>query len=202
MIDCPTPSPNLLPQTRIASRLRHATLSRWSFAIVSVVILGVAPSIMMGVHLRTAKSPDQTHLTRSVSDLRELQTTLPPLKKRIAQLEEIERSQECAKTRVQWTSMLGFIDSLIIPGVRIHTLTANIQSETESQSIQVSIGFHSESLSQAREFLVVIESSGLFDELKMPDSRRISQETDSLVNSMIHAQILASEPGGKGEKTP
>jgi len=185
------PSPNLLPQSRITTRRRESALRNWTFALIALSLVVVLPSAMLGVHLRTTKPIDTDHVTRFVNDLREIQSTIPPLKKRLVELELASHSQQRAKSRIQWTSVLNHLAALAPDHVRIHDFNASIESSGPSQSIDLTIQIHTDSLSQAREFLVILENAALFDQINMLDSRRQSSDPDSPVNSTIQAQIIA-----------
>jgi len=187
------PAPNLLPQSRITIRRRESALRNWTFILIALGLLVALPSAMLSVHLRTTKPVDTDHVTRFVNDLQELQATIPPLKKRLVELELASKSQQLAKSRIQWTSVLNHLASLAGEHVRIHDFNASIESTGPSPRIDLSIQIHTQSLSQAREFLVILENAALFDELNMQDSRRISSGPDAPVNSTIHAQIIAQQ---------
>lgn len=189
----PVPIPNLLPQSRITNRRREHALRHWSFALLALILVIALPSAMLSIHLRATNPTDTDHVTRFVSDLEQLQAVIPPLKKQLAQLESDSKSQKIAENRIQWTSVLDLLASLTDEHVRIHSFTASIQDSSPQQRIELTIQIHTDSLSQAREFLVTLEAVGLFDDLNMLDSRRQSSNPDSPVNSTIRAQILAEQ---------
>ena len=195
----PVPSPNLLPQSRITSRRRELALRHWSFAIIALVLIIAIPSAMLSIHLRSSKPTNTDHVTRFVNDLEQLQAAIPPLKKKLAQLESDSKSQQLAENRIQWISVLDLLASLTGEHVRIHSFHASIQDSNPPQRIELTIQIHTQSLSQARAFLVTLEAVGLFDDLSMLDSRRQSSNPDSPVNSTIRAQIVANQPA---EVTP
>ena len=190
----PIPSPNLLPQSRMISRSRNHAVRVWSFVLVALVLVVMIPSGLLSVHLRAAEPQDTQHITRFVNDLNELRATLPALKKKVAQLESESKSQELAKLRVHWNSVINQLAVLTNENIRIHSFDASIIRQTTKHTISISIEIHSKTLSQAREFLVVLENSSLFDELKMSDSRRTSSAPDAPINSTITASIVAEQP--------
>jgi uncharacterized membrane-anchored protein YhcB (DUF1043 family) len=188
------PSPNLLPLSRISDRRRDHAFKVWLYALIVLVLLVVVPSVLMSLHLRAAKPENTEHLTRFVNDLNELQATLPMLKKQVAELESASKSQELAKLRIQWNTVLNQLAKLTTENIRIHSFDSSINRQQQSQSISLSIQIHSKTLSQAREFLVILESSQLFDSLNMADSRRTSSDPSSPINSTINAVIIAQQP--------
>ncbi len=188
------PSPNLLPLTRIRERKRDHAFKLWIYTLIALVILGVIPSALMSVHLRAAKPENTEHITRFVNDLNELQATLPKLKKQVAELESASKAQELAKLRIQWNTVLNQLAKLTTENIRIHSFDASINRQAQAHSINISIQIHSKTLSQAREFLVILESSELFDSLTMADSRRTSSDPSSPINSTINAVIIAEQP--------
>lgn len=190
------PSPNLLPQSRITSRKRHHAVRVWSFVLVALVLAVIIPSALLSVHLRAAEPQDTQHITRFVNDLNELQATLPSLKKKVAELESESKSQELAKLRIHWNSVINQLALLTNENIRIHSFDASINRQPAKQTINITIQIHSKTLSQAREFLVVLEDSALFDQLKMSDSRRTSSSSDAPINSTITASIVAEIPVG------
>jgi Tfp pilus assembly protein PilN len=131
-----------------------------------------------------------------VNDLNDLQATLPALKKKVAQLESESKSQELAKLRIHWNSVINQLAILTNENIRIHSFDASIIRRPSEQSISITIQIHTKTLSQAREFLVVLEDSALFDTLKMSDSRKTSSSPDAPVNSTITASIIANLPEG------
>lgn len=188
-------SPNLLPLSRINARRRDTATRNWILALVSIVVLVVMPAIAISINFRTAKPSDTGHVTRFVNDLQQLQSSLPSLKKELITLQTQAESQLRAQTRIQWTNVLTHLAATAPSHVRIHSFNAAIIENEGGQRIELSIQVYTGSLSQAREFLVILESSGVFDEVNMLDSRRTSTGEDALVNSTIRAII-------KAEKTP
>lgn len=185
------PSPNLLPKSRSIARAKESTIRVWSLAIVASLLLIAIPAGMFSIQLRSFKPVDQQHTTKFVDDLQQVRTTLPPLKKKLAQLQESEAAQTRARTRIQWTTMLDHLGSLTSPDIRIHSFNASINATSTTPNIDIAFQFHSKSLSQAREFLVKLESTALFDKLRMVESRKQSSAPDATVNSTINAQILS-----------
>jgi Tfp pilus assembly protein PilN len=190
------PSPNLLPQSRVATRKRKSAIRIWSFTLAAMVLLVAIPSALLSVHLRASEPQNNQHITRFVNDLNDLQATLPALKKKVAQLESESKSQELAKLRIHWNSVINQLAILTNENIRIHSFDASIIRRPSEQSISITIQIHTKTLSQAREFLVVLEDSALFDTLKMSDSRKTSSSPDAPVNSTITASIIANLPEG------
>jgi len=190
------PAPNLLPQSRINARKRDGAIRLWSFVVVALVILIAIPSTMLSIHLRTSKPVDNDHITRFVSDLDQLRAAIPPLKKQLAELETASESQKRAQTRIQWTSVLNHLASITDNSVRIHAFNASIITAVDSQTIEITLDARTKTLSKAREFLVLVESAGLFDQVEMIESRRMSSAPDSPVNSTIRAKIVSQQPAG------
>jgi Tfp pilus assembly protein PilN len=174
------------------ARRRDSALQSWSLVLVATLLLIAVPSALLSINLRTSKPNDSDHVTQFVNDLQNLQNAIPPLKKKLAILEAESQSQRRSESRVQWTSVLNHLASISGNDIRIHTFNASIETNTSDPKIEFTIQIFTSSLSQAREFLVVLESTGLFDKINMLDSRRQSSAQDSLVNSTIKAQIVAT----------
>lgn len=187
----PVHGPNLLPLSRTTARRRESATRNWTLALVALVLLVVMPAIIVCINFRTTKPADTGHVTRFVNDLQQLQSSLPELKQQLVKLEIQSESQLRAQTRIQWTSVLEHLAGIAPSHVRIHTFNASIQTNDEFERIELSIQVHTASLSQAREFLVVLENSGVFDQVSMLDSRRTSTGENSPVNSTIRAEIKA-----------
>ena len=185
------PKPNLLPIARIQSRKRDAAFRIWSFALIGMILLVGITSGLLSIHLHAAKPVEGDHINRFVSDLTEIQSAMPPLKKEVAKLESALQSQSIAESRIQWTVLLSHFAMLAGDEIRIHSFDAAINTAANKQSVFVTIQIHTKSLSQARAFLVVLEESALFDQIEMMDSRKQSSADDAPVNSTIRAAILS-----------
>jgi|GEM_PF-2827833 len=190
------PSPNLLPQSRLTARRKDQALRRWSYTVIAMLLVIVVPSGMLSIHFRSSKPVDSDHITRFVSDLQQIQDAIPPLHRELIELQIASQSQLRAQSRVQWTSLLDHLASYTGKNVRIHSFDASIESSATAPLIRITIQTHTQSLSQAREFLVVLEQTGLFDEISMIESRRQSSAPDSPINSTIRAQIIAQPTTG------
>ncbi len=190
------PSPNLLPQSRVTARRKDQALRRWSFTLIAVLLVIALPCGMLSIQFRSAKPTDSDHITRFVSDLQQIQDAIPPLHKELIELQIASQSQIRAQSRIQWTSLLDLLASYTGQEVRIHSFDASIESSGQSPQILIAIQAHTQSLSKAREFLVVLEDTSLFDEITMLESRRQSSAPDSPINSTIRAKIIAKPTAG------
>ena len=190
------PSPNLLPQSRITARRKDQALRRWSYTVIAMLFVIALPSGMLSIQFRSTKPADSDYITRFVSDLQQIQDSIPPLQRELVELQIASQSQLRAQSRVQWTSLLDHLATYTGKNVRIHSFDASIESSAPTPLIRIMIQIHTQSLSQAREFLVVLENTGLFDEINMLESRRQSSTPDSPINSTIRTQIIAQPKAG------
>lgn len=186
------PAPNLLPMSRLQSRRRDSALRLWTGVIFASLLLVAAPSAMLSIHLRSAKPVDSDHVNRFVEDLRQLQEALPPLQSQLSNLQIASHSKRIAESRIQWPIVLNRLAQTTNEDVRIHSFSANVEQSSATPQIVINLQAQTKSLSQAREFLVILEDIGLFDDIRMVDSRRQSSASDSLVNSTIQARIQTS----------
>ncbi len=197
------PAPNLLPYTRTIERKKLAALRNWSFALTTLLLLIVIPSAMLSIHLRASEPANTDHVTRFASDLVELRASLPSMKKELAQLEADSRAQQIAQTRIHWPTVLNHLESITSNTVRIHSFNASVISQADVPYIEFTLQAHTRTLSQAREYLVSLESTQLFDEIEMLDSRKQSGAEDAPVNSTIRTRIKAqSSPALSAGVTP
>lgn len=186
------PAPNLLPHTRTIERRKQRAIHAWIGALVTVVLLVVVPSAALSIHLRSAKPADNGQVQRFETDLAELRASIPPMKKKVAQLESDSRAQKIANTRIYWPSVLNHVESITSEQVRIHAFDAKIFPQAENPYIEFTLQAHTRTLSQAREYLVSLERTGLFDEIEMLNSRKQSNAEDAPVNSTIRTRIQSN----------
>ena len=190
------PAPNLIPNSRLVARRRELALRQWIAGLVLISMAAVIPSAMLSIHLRSSKPVESDHTTRFVNDLQELESAILPLEARLNQLQIDSISQRQAESRIQWTEVLTKLAGTTSQEVRIHSFNATIETSASTPRIVVILQTHTDSLSKAREFLFTLEALGLFDEISMIDSRRQSSSPESLVNSVIRAQIIGAKPPG------
>ncbi len=190
------PAPNLIPSSRFVSRKRELAMSQWCAGLVLTGLVVVIPSLLLSLHLRASKPMESDHTTRFVNDLAELQAVMKPLRIRLAQLEVDSKSQRLAESRIQWTTVLDQLAQTTSEHVRIHGFEATIDSDGTTPRIVVVLQIHTETLSNAREYLFTLDAMGLFDEINMVDSRRQSSSQDALVNSVIRAEIFGESVQG------
>lgn len=197
------PAPNLLPHTRTTERKKLSAIRTWTCVLTTLILLVVIPSAMFSIHLRASKPENTDHVARFATDLVELRASIPAMKKELAQLEADSRAQQLAQTRIHWPTVLDHLESITSNSVRIHTFNASVMSQAEIPYIEFSIQAHTRTLSEAREYLVSLESTQLFDELEMLDSRKQSGAEDAPVNSTIRTRIKAqSNPALTAGVTP
>ena len=175
----------------MTARRKNQVLRKWTFTTIAMVLVIALPSVMLSIQFRSSKPADSDHITQFVTDLKQLQDAIPPLQRELAQLQIASQSQLRAQSRIKWTTLLSHLASFTDENVQIHSFDASIESSGPLQQIQISIQTHTKSLSKAREFLVILENTGLFDEISMIESRRQSSAKNSPINSTIRARIIA-----------
>lgn len=185
------PAPNLLPHTRTIERKKQTAIRSWTFALCALTLVVVIPSAMLSIHLRSSEPADTDHVERFANDLVELRASIPSMKKQLAQLESDSRAQQLAQNRIHWPTVLDHLGSITSKLVRIHAFNAQVMSHAEVPYIEFTLQTHTRTLSEAREYLVSLESTGLFDEIEMLDSRKQSGSVDAPVNSTIRTRIKA-----------
>lgn len=197
------PAPNLLPHTRTIERKKLSAIRNWSFALTTLVLLVIIPSGMFSIHLRASEPSNTDHVTRFATDLVELRSSIPSMKKELAQLEADSRAQQLAQTRIHWPTVLNHLESITSSAVRIHSFNASVMPQAETPYIEFTLQTHTRTLSEAREYLVSLESTDLFDEIEMMESRKQSGAEDAPVNSTIRTRIKAqSSPALTAGVTP
>ncbi len=183
------PCPNLLPLSRTQSRRRDSAFRLWVIALVSIVFCIVLPSGMLCMHLRSAKPVDSDHVNRFAADLHQLQNALPPLQSELSKLQVASHSKRLSEQRISWPSVLNHLSKTTGEHVRVYSFSGSVEQESSTPQIVVRFQAQTETLSQAREFLVLLEETGLYDEITMIESRKQSSASDSTVNSTIQARI-------------
>lgn len=183
------PAPNLLPHTRTIDRRKQRAAHAWIATLTAVVLLIAILSAALSIHLRSSEPTDTGHMDRFATDLVDLRASIPPMKKQLAQLESDSRAQQLASNRIHWPSVLNHVESITSELVRIHAFDAMIYPQAEIPYIEFTLQAHTRTLSQAREYLVSLENTGLFDEIKMLNSRKQSNAEDAPVNSTIRTRI-------------
>ncbi|MFK7760297.1 MAG: hypothetical protein AB8C13_10170 [Phycisphaerales bacterium] len=182
-------TPNLLPSSRLSARKKFKSIYFWSTTVVTMLICVAIPAAAISVQYRSTHADNSAHIERFAGEISQTREAILPLKKSLAELEIVSADHAHAQTRIRWTSVLNTIASTTSPDIRVHNFSANISDRSQRPSIETTISIHTKTLSQAREFLVTLETVGLFDQLRMTESRRISSDIDAPVSSVISAVI-------------
>lgn len=182
-------TPNLLPSSRLSSRKKLRSIYLWSTTVVLMLVCVAIPATVLSLQYRSSNADNSSHIERFAGEIKQTREAILPLKKNLAELEIISADHNRAQTRIRWTSLLNTIASTTSPDIRVHNFSANIIDNTQTQSIEMTISIHTKTLSQSREFLVTLETVGLFDQLRMTESRKLSSDPDAPVSSVINAVI-------------
>lgn len=185
---------NLLPDQWVRSRASVSAARRWFVVLALTLCFVCVPSVVIAVQMRTAPLPNQGSLGQIREEIRTIEGELPELSDRLSVLLEARRRSELRASRVRW----GDILSLVAQAVPENTRLLSFQGTLDTRSLVIQIGVENRSFREAREAVVVLESSGIFDEVEVIESAIVERGDASSAQSSVRLVIASPDADDGG----
>jgi len=190
-----TPMPNLLPERWVRARRSRRELRRWASLGVAAWLAIAVPSVLAGLHLRSAPLLGHARVEQLDREIAAIRAQIPALEKRLGALSGQVAVRERAAQRLRWGSLLVPVIAMLPPDSRITTLAGAIE-DSGGRPIAVRVSFITASQSPARQSVVRLERSGLFDRVELLETQRTSTDEGVGVIATIRMVIEADRDEG------
>ena len=185
------PSVNLLPERWVRARRSAKAFTRWGTAAALSLVVVALPAALAGAHLRSAPLPDHVRVDQLTEEIRAIRSEISGLDRRRAMLRDDRGRVMRARRRVQWASVVEPVFAMLPEGARITSLGGAVR-DSVPVGLALTMTIVTDAQAPARELLVTIEESGLFDVVEMVETSRVR---DGVV-STIRVRVRPADAGG------
>lgn len=193
---------NLIPARRLRRRAAIVAVRRWSAAILASTLAVALPATVLALHQRAAAIPGRSTVVSLTSELDTVRAAIPDLKSRQQELDRRRAEQRLADSRVDWRALLTLLAPHIPAGAQLESFTASIQRDKTIDTILINTRIRTATLTEARDALVTIESTGLFASVEMLESRQVQTPDGTSVLSSIRARIQVAHTPDPAPQEP
>ncbi|MFK7883794.1 MAG: hypothetical protein AB8F26_06375 [Phycisphaerales bacterium] len=177
---------NLLPVVYQRRLEKHQATQRW---IVVLAIIGAAayvPATALALGARTANGLFVDRLERSRARLEQISATQPVLASELTRLIDATQVHEVVEERIDWRPLLGQIANEATPA-RFDRV--EIAVEPQEQGIQVYLYGMVDSFSGARDLVLRLEDSGVFDSVSLENTSSVAMPNTQIARFEVRATI-------------
>ena len=185
------PSVNLLPERWVRARRSAKEFTRWGTAAAVSLVVVALPAALAGAHLRSAPLPDHVRVDQLTEEIRTIRSEISALDRQRTALQAERGRVMRARRRVQWASVVDPVFAMLPEGARITSIGGAVR-DSVPVGLALTMTIVTDAQAPARELLVTIEESGLFDVVEMVET---SRARDGVV-STIRMRVRPTENGG------
>lgn len=181
------PYVNLLPLRDQRARVRRKLVARWAAGVL-LTLAGVGiPGVYVGGSAALSDPMIGVQIDRVRSQLGANEAEIPRLQKRIAVLEEKKQTLDHVRNKISWQDLFAHIVSASHHQIHFTSLLAEGGGVEGDEPIRIQIVGVAISQTDARSYVVELESLGLFDRVELLRTAR----QDLNDQEIIEFQILA-----------
>jgi hypothetical protein len=183
---------NLIPLERRIRRARRIAVSRWVGASVLVVIGAMAPAGALALTASPERADVGDRMARSERAVAQFRAEEPRLRAELADLTRTDALLRAVADRPDWRPLLHAIASAS-GDARFERVEAGIPAEN-TQEVRVRLLALVESQTEARAFVLRLESLGLFDEVKLAGTGPVPLANREVIRCEISARFRLGGP--------
>lgn len=183
------PSINLVPTAVRHHRKRRKVFMQWVCAIVATSVVVGVPGVYLGGNAVLSDPMMGAQIERVRGQLSANQSEIPRLQSRIAVLEEKRKTLDLVRNRIEWREL--FAQIVNASGQEIHfTVLQAIGGGIEgTDPLRISVIGIATTQTEARSFVVKLESLGLFDQVQLIRTTRTKVNEQDIIEFQISAHI-------------
>ncbi len=188
------PYVNLLPLRERRARIRRKMLMRWSAAVVITLACVGIPGIYLGGNAALSDPMIGVQIDRVRSQLGANEAEIPRLQKRIAVLEEKKQTLDLVRNKISWQDLFAHIVSVSHDEIHFTSLFAEGGGVEGDEPIRVQVVGVALSQTDARSYVVELESLGIFDRVELLRTSRQELSEQDIIE--FHIEAVVGENGG------
>ena len=189
------PYVNLLPLRDRRARVRRILITRW-VAGIALTLAGVGiPGIYLGGNAALSDPLIGVQIDRVRSQLGTNEAEIPRLQKRIAVLEEKKQTLDLVRNKISWQDLFAHIVSASHEQIHFTSLFAEGGGVEGDEPIRIQVVGVAISQTDARSYVVELESLGLFDRVELLRTSRQELNDQEIVEFHIQAVVGEIEGG-------
>jgi len=185
---------NLIPVAAQKAHARRRCATRWLIAFSATSVFVGLPGLYIGGNTALSDSSIGTQIEMVSNQLSLNKATIPLLQLQLTQLQEKQEVLELVENRIDWGDIFGRFVSASSDLVRFSRLSATGGGVEGDEPIVIEIEGVASSQTDARAFVVSIESLELFDQVELARTARRDIGGHELIEFLIIVRV--------GEATP
>lgn len=186
----PTHQIDLLPIHRRQKRARRIAVSRWITAGVLVAVGSLGPAGVVALSSGDGMLEVTERIARSTKSVEQLKAEEPALRRSIAELQRTDALLRTAEDRPDWRPLLHTIERAG-GDARFERIEARLVRDG-SPEIRLSMTALVGGLTEARDLVLRLESLGVFQEVTLSNTTRITIGSTEAVRCEIAAKARLS----------
>jgi len=188
------PQVNLIPRERIELRQRKQWTAWWITTVVIVAFVIGVPGLYIGGSAALTDSGMADQIEHANMEYANHQQAIPLLRERIRVLDSEQEVYELVKNRIEWMDVFSVLVEAAGNDIRFSRLSA-VGGGIEGKSpIEISIVGIAPSQTIAREFVVKLEETGVFDSVELVRTTREKVDDTELIDFQVRITIRGTAP--------
>jgi|GEM_PF-2597453 len=183
----PVPTINLIPLPRRIRRARRLATGRWLLACGFVALASLAPAGAMGMASGSRSDGVGDRVARAERAIAQLKAEEPVLKKQLAELQKTDTILRVIEDRPVWLPLLGALSSAS-GAARFERIEAEM-SDGPDRTVSVQFSALVPTQTDGRDFVLRLESLGVFDSVMLRSSTRVGLAGADVVRCDITAKF-------------
>lgn len=198
MTNTPIPNVNLVPRSWRSARLRSRYIKNWTVAAAATTVFLGLPGLYIGGNATLSDPSINAQIEQVSTQLDANRSAIPQLREQLAQLQARQQVLTLVESRIDWRDVFAQFVSVSKDRVRFIALRATGGGVDATGAIEVRVEAIAPSQTDARAFVVDVESLRLFDEVELTRTLRREIERQEVIEFEIVARIspvtTAQEP--------
>ena len=189
------PHINLVPIAVRQQRHCRQIIVRWFGAICATGVVVGIPGMYLGGNAALSDPMMGAQIERVRGQLSTNQSEIPRLQARIGVLEEKRKTLDLVRNRIDWQELFAQIVSASDDQIHFTAIQANGGGVEGTNPIHVNMVGIATTQTEARSFVVNLESLGLFDHVELVHTKRQDLQDQEIIEFQIQAYIGDSAGG-------
>ncbi len=176
---------NLIPQDRQEHRLRKMWVRRWSSAAIGAAFVIGIPSLYIGGNAVLSDSGIADQIQLANIEYEANQARVPILKAQLSKLKAEQEVYDLIENRIQWRDVFGILIRSAGNRVRFSSLYATGGGVEGDEKIEIYLEGFAQSQSDARSYIVDLESTQVFDSIELIETSREKIDGQELIGFRV-----------------
>jgi Tfp pilus assembly protein PilN len=185
------PIVNLIPQEQVHLRLRSQWIHRWVMGVVLTTLVIGIPGVYIGGSAVLTDSGMVAQIQDVNIEYENQQNAIPQLRQQIKQLSAEQEVLDLIKNRIEWSKVFSILVASAGERIRFSRLTATGGGIEGDEPIELYLEGLAASQTDARAFVVRIESTQVFDSVELMETTREIIEEIEFIRLKVIVKILS-----------